>query len=92
LSPVRVTCRVGTCRIGKATIRYNARGMVFTSVAEFSAEPFPAGSSRLISTEVPRAVFNRLRSSTSGAINVSLVALSDDGSRNQGTLRNGLRR
>jgi hypothetical protein len=41
---------------------------------------------------VPPGVFNRLGSATSGTVNVSLVAVSNDGSRNQGTLRNGLRR
>jgi hypothetical protein len=92
ISVVRVTCRVGTCRIGKATVRFSARGMVFTSTADFATAPFPAGSSRVISTQVPQGALNRLRSVKSGAVNVSLVAVSDDGSRNQGTLRNGLRR
>jgi hypothetical protein len=92
ISVVTVSCEVGTCRIGKATVRYSARGMVFTSPAEFPEAGFPAGSSRVISAVVPLGVFNRLRTVKSGAVNVSLAAQSDDGSRNQGTLRNGLRR
>jgi hypothetical protein len=91
ISVVRVTCLSGICRILKAAVRFNVRGLVFSSPAIFSSDPFAGGGERLVSARVPANVYRRLTSAGSGNVSVSLAA-SANGSRNQGTLRSVLRR
>ncbi len=89
---VKVTCRGGNCRIRRATARYTVGGQAFSGREIFQKTTFAAGRSAIITVKVPKRVHRRLDSSKSGTLNVSVLATSSNGSRNQNTLRNGLRR
>ncbi|MGA7436118.1 MAG: hypothetical protein WBW44_10965, partial [Solirubrobacterales bacterium] len=89
---VKVKCRGGDCRIRRATARYSVGGKAFSGREIFQKTTFAAGTSAVITVKVPKRVYRRLGSTKSGTLNVSVLATSSNGSRNQNTLRNGLRR
>ena len=89
---VRVSCRGGECRIRKATAFFTAGGRTSRGRTSFRASSFPSGSSAVISVKVPKRVYSRLKNTKSGSLNVSVLATSSNGTSNQNTLRNGLRR
>jgi len=89
---VRVSCRGGECRIRRATAIFRVGGAAFSGRAIFQASTFASGSSAVVSVKVPKRVYRRLSTRKSGTISVSLLATSSNGTRNQNTLRNGLRR
>ena len=92
INVIKVSCPAGDCRIRKAAARFTVRGRAVSGKAIFRASEFPAGSSAVIKVKVPKRVYRRLSAGKSGVISVSVLATSSNGSRNQNTLRNGLRR
>ena len=92
IKAVKVKCRGGDCRIRRATARYILGGKAFSGKAIFQASPFASGSSAVIKVKVPKRVYRRLGKKKSGTMNISVLATSSNGTRNQNTLRNGLRR
>lgn len=89
---VRVFCRGGDCRIRKATAFFTVGGKTSRGRTTFRASSFPSGSSAVTKVVVPKRVYRRLKSRKSGSLNVTVLATSSNGTRNQNTLRNGLRR
>ncbi len=89
---VTVKCRGGNCRIRRATARYIVNGEAFSGKEIFQKSTFASGKSAVITVKVPKRVYRRLDTRKSGTLNVSVLATSSNGSRNQNTLRNGLRR
>ena len=75
-----------------ATAFFTASGKTSPGRTIFQASSFPSGSSAAISVVVPERVYRRLKNRKSGLLNVTILATSINGTRNQNTLRNGLRR
>lgn len=89
---VKVKRRGGDCRIRRATVRYILDGRAFSGKAILRISTFPSGKSAAITAKVPKRVYRRLDKRKSGTINISVLATSSNGTRNQNVLRNGLKR
>jgi hypothetical protein len=87
-----VKCRAGQCRIRRVTARFIVAGKVFRGREIFQTSRFSSGKSAFVTVKVPTRVYRRLGNKRSGMLAVSVLATSSNGSRNQNTLRNGLRR
>ena len=88
-----VECEVGTCRIDQAEMSFRARGKPFPGTAIYSDQPFQAGERRLVMTEVPEAVNERLTSRKSGVAILDVTASARSGGLEEvvtRTVRQGL--
>ncbi len=92
IKAVTVNCRGNDCRIRRVTARYTVGGKAFSGREIFPTSTFASGKSAVITVAVPKRVYRRLRNSKSGTLKLSVLSTSSNGSGNQNTLRNGLKR
>ena len=87
----KVKCPQGTCKIRKAPLRFDVRGLVLNGVANFRKK-IKQGNSTKIRTIVPAKIYRRLTKSLSGTVTVVVTVKSTNGTLVTDSVRTGLKR